>query len=63
MKHTKEPPKFDVFVTDQGLVAVRFEEATTTLALNSEQAKSFGLGLIEMGTRAEYVLRFGEGRP
>jgi len=50
---------FNLIVTNDGLVAVQFKQSLREMFLTVEQAKALGVGLIEMGTRAEYVLRFG----
>lgn len=50
---------FTLVVLDDGHVALQFEKPTKDLVFTPEQAKSLGVGFIEMGTRAEYVKRFG----
>lgn len=58
-KKEQDGAKFNVIATTSGHVAIQFERQLKELILTSEQAKQLGVGLIEMGTRAEYVQRFG----
>jgi hypothetical protein len=53
--------RFSLIVTEGGQVAVRFDEKIKELIFTAEQAKTLGLGFIEMGTRAEYVQALGPG--
>ena len=47
----------DVGVLDSGLVVLQFGEAIKQMTFHPHQAKSLGLGLIEMATRAESLQR------
>ncbi len=65
-KVQREIPKntLDVGVLDDGQVVMQFGELTKQMTFTPEQAKQVGLGLIEMGTRAESLTRatFNEKR-
>ena len=47
----------DLAVLDNGMVVIQFRERIKQVTFTPEQAKSLGVGLIEMGTRAESLQR------
>ena len=47
----------DIGVLDSGQVVMQFGELTRQMTFTPEQARDLGMGLIQMGTRAESLQR------
>ncbi len=56
-KQQGQGSSLDLGVLDDGTVVMQFGQLVKQMTFSPEQAKSLGLGLIEMGTRGESLHR------